>query len=169
MFPKTFIAPQNQPAKRAGTAPRAEWRKTVLSCATAIALLGATSANAEVTIGVILSLTGPAASLGKPAENTVKLWPETIGGEKTKVIVLNDNSDPTEAAKQAAKLITEEKVDVLVGSSITPSSKWQAATVRPWYRWVVVTPSSNPKKGHVPGPSKYLRPKHSRYSEPFKT
>lgn len=122
MFPKTFIAPQNQPAKRAGAAPRAEWRKTVLSCATAIALLGATSANAEVTIGVILSLTGPAASLGKPAENTVKLWPETIGGEKTKVIVLNDNSDPTEAAKQAAKLITEEKVDVLVGSSITPPS-----------------------------------------------
>lgn len=122
MFPKTFIEPQNKPAKRAGAAPRAELRKTVLSCATAIALLGATSANAEVTIGVILSLTGPAASLGKPAENTVKLWPETIGDEKTKVIVLNDNSDPTEAAKQAAKLITEEKVDVLVGSSITPPS-----------------------------------------------
>lgn len=122
MFQKTFTAHQTSPGQPAGAAPRAQWRKTLLSCATAAALLGATSANAEITVGVILSLTGPAASLGKPAENTVKLWPETIGGEKARVIVLNDNSDPTEAAKQAAKLINEEKVDVLVGSSITPPS-----------------------------------------------
>lgn len=122
MFPKTYIKPQASPDYAAGGPKRPVWRAAVLSCATAFALLGTASAKADVTVGVILSLTGPAASLGKPADNTVKLWPETIGGEKVRVIVLNDNSDPTEAAKQAAKLITEEKVDVLVGSSITPPS-----------------------------------------------
>lgn len=79
-------------------------------------------AQADVTVGVILSTTGPAASLGQPAENTVKLWPDSIAGEKLRVIVLNDASDPTEASRQASKLINEEKVDVIVGSSVTPPS-----------------------------------------------
>ncbi|MFZ6645916.1 ABC transporter substrate-binding protein [Undibacterium sp. TJN25] len=87
----------------------------------AVALL-AIPAHADINIGVILSLTGPAASLGKPAENTIKLWPDQIAGQKVHLIVLNDNSDPTEAAKQASRLITEDKVDVIVGPSLTPPS-----------------------------------------------
>lgn len=80
------------------------------------------AAHADITVGVILSLTGPAASLGKPAENTIRIWPDQIGGQKVRLVVLNDNSDATESAKQASKLITEEKVDVIVGPSITPPS-----------------------------------------------
>ena len=80
------------------------------------------SAHAELTVGVILSMTGPAASLGKPAENTVRIWPDQIGGQKVRLIFLNDNSDATEAAKQTSKLINDEKVDVIVGPSITPPS-----------------------------------------------
>ncbi len=82
----------------------------------------ATPARAELTVGVILSTTGPAASLGIPSDNTVKLWPDNIAGEKLRVIVLNDASDPTEASRQANKLINEENVDVIVGSSVTPPS-----------------------------------------------
>ena len=91
----------------------------------ALAFIGmglAGSAHADITVGVILSLTGPAASLGKPAENTVRVWPEQIGGQKVRLVMLNDNSDATEASKQASKLITEDKVDVIVGPSITPPS-----------------------------------------------
>jgi branched-chain amino acid transport system substrate-binding protein len=90
--------------------------------ALAINTLAFATAHADITVGVVLSLTGPAASLGKPAENTVKLWPEQIGGQKVRLVMLNDNSDSTEAAKQAAKLMSEEKVDVIVGSSVTPPS-----------------------------------------------
>lgn len=79
-------------------------------------------AQADITVGVILSTTGPAASLGQPAENTVRLWPDSIAGQKLKIISVNDNSDPTEAARQATKLITENSVDVIVGPSITPPS-----------------------------------------------
>lgn len=86
------------------------------------AALFASSALADIQVGVVLSLTGPAASLGIPENDTVKLWPATMAGEKVVVTVLNDNSDSTLAANNARKLATENKVDVLVGSSVTPPS-----------------------------------------------
>ena len=102
--------------------PRARWRTALSSVACLIACAGASPARADINIGVVLSLTGPGASLGIPENDTVKLWPQTMGGEKVVVTVLNDNSDPTAAATAARKLITENKVDVLVGSSVTPPS-----------------------------------------------
>ena len=96
--------------------------RALAALAASAALFAAAPARADLHIGVILSLTGPAASLGIPAENSVKLWPAEIGGQKVKVTVLNDNSDPTTAAKNATKLITEDGVDVIVGPSITPTS-----------------------------------------------
>jgi branched-chain amino acid transport system substrate-binding protein len=88
----------------------------------ALALASATvPAFAEVTIGVTLAATGPAASLGIPEKNTVALLPKTIGGETVKYIVLDDGSDPTAASKNARKLSTEDKADVIVGSSTTPT------------------------------------------------
>ena len=89
----------------------------------ALALAGAaTSAVAEITIGVTLSATGPAASLGIPEKNTVALMPKTMGGEAVKYVVLDDATDPTAASKNARKLVTEDKVDVIIGSSTTPTS-----------------------------------------------
>jgi branched-chain amino acid transport system substrate-binding protein len=89
----------------------------------ALALAGASaSAVAEVTIGVTLSATGPAASLGIPEKNTIALMPKTIGGETVKYVVLDDASDPTAASKNARKLTTEDKADVIIGSSTTPTS-----------------------------------------------
>ncbi len=93
----------------------------VLAAGLLLGLLAA-PALADVRIGVILSLTGPGASLGIPAEKTVKLWPGEIGGQKVVVTVLNDETDPTIAAKNAARLVNEDKVDVIVGPSLTPTS-----------------------------------------------
>ena len=96
--------------------------KMVAGVMLAATALLAGPAVADINIGVVLSLTGPGASLGIPENDTVKLWPATMGGEKVVVTVLNDNSDPTAAATAARKLITENKVDVLIGSSVTPPS-----------------------------------------------
>ena len=82
----------------------------------------ATSALADITVGVILSATGPAASLGIPEKNTVALMPASIGGQKVSYIVLDDATDPTAASKNARKLVTEDKVDVIIGSTTTPTS-----------------------------------------------
>jgi branched-chain amino acid transport system substrate-binding protein len=82
----------------------------------------ALAAQAQLRVGVILSLTGPGASLGIPAQNTVKLWPTEIAGQKVVLTVLNDETDPTVAAKNATRLLNEDKVDVIVGPSLTPTS-----------------------------------------------
>jgi branched-chain amino acid transport system substrate-binding protein len=89
----------------------------------ALSLAGAaTTAVADITIGVTLSATGPAASLGIPEKNTVAIMPTSMGGEKVKYVVLDDATDPTAASKNARKLVSEDKVDVIIGSSTTPTS-----------------------------------------------
>ena len=89
----------------------------------ALVLAGAaTSALADITVGVTLSTTGPAASLGIPEKNTLALLPASIGGQKVNYIVLDDATDPTAASKNARKLVTEDKVDVIIGSTTTPTS-----------------------------------------------
>src|SRR5262245_7647621 len=81
------------------------------------------TALADIKVGVTIAATGSAAALGVPARNTcTQLWPKEIAGEKLTVILLDDTSDPGAATTNARKLVTEENVDVLVGSSITPSS-----------------------------------------------
>jgi branched-chain amino acid transport system substrate-binding protein len=96
------------------------WRAGAAALAT-LALFSAPS-FAELRIGVVISTTGPYASLGIPAEMAVKLWPTEIAGEKLKVTVLNDNSDTSTTAKNTSKLITEDNIDVLVGAGSTPTT-----------------------------------------------
>ena len=90
--------------------------------ALAAALVAAALAHADVNVGVTLSATGPAASLGIPEKNTIALLPQTIGGQKINYIVLDDASDTTQAVSNTRKLITESKVDIVLGSTTTPNS-----------------------------------------------
>ncbi|MGD9833265.1 MAG: ABC transporter substrate-binding protein [Piscinibacter sp.] len=94
-----------------------------LLLAAALSMIGATgAAQAQIKVGVTVSATGPAASLGIPEKNTIDLMPKTIGGQKIEYIVLDDGSDTTKAVANTRKLITEDKVDVVLGSTITPNS-----------------------------------------------
>ena len=95
------------------------FKKHILALA---ATLAATLVHADVNVGVTLSATGPAASLGIPQKNTVALMPQTIGGQKINYIVLDDASDTTLAVSNTRKLITESKVDIVLGSTVTPNS-----------------------------------------------
>ncbi|HEY1610398.1 MAG TPA: ABC transporter substrate-binding protein [Paraburkholderia sp.] len=79
-------------------------------------------ALAQVKIGLVLSLTGPAASLGMPARDTAAMLPTEISGQQVQYIVLDDASDTTQAVKDTKKLIDEDHVDAIIGSSITPNS-----------------------------------------------
>lgn len=94
-------------------------RKLVVLAAAAAA---SGAALADITVGVTVSATGPAASLGIPEKNTISLMPKTIGGEKVNYIVLDDASDTTAAVTNVRKLITENKVDIVLGSTTTPNS-----------------------------------------------
>jgi branched-chain amino acid transport system substrate-binding protein len=82
-----------------------------------------TLAGADINVGVTLSATGPAASLGIPEKNTFEmLGSPTIAGQKVNFIILDDKTDTTEAVKNTRKLISEDKVDVIIGSTVTPNS-----------------------------------------------
>lgn len=82
----------------------------------------AAPALADVTIGVTVSSTGSGAALGIPLKNSVELWPAEVGGEKLKVIVLDDAGDPSIATTNARRFVNDDKVDVIVGSALTPAS-----------------------------------------------
>ncbi|BCO27472.1 hypothetical protein MIZ03_2360 [Rhodoferax lithotrophicus] len=88
--------------------------------ATAVTALATGAAMAEITIGISLPLTGPASGLGIPMGKQIKLWPTEIAGEKLKVIVLDDATDPTNGVKNAKRFVTEDKADIIMGSAATP-------------------------------------------------
>lgn len=90
--------------------------------AAAALALASSMALADINVGVTVSATGPAASLGIPERNTFALLPTTIAGQKVNYIVLDDASDTTAAVRNARRFVTEDKVDVVIGSTITPNS-----------------------------------------------
>ena len=94
--------------------------KFVKSLIATAALAVSGTALADLTIGISLPLTGPASGLGIPVNNQLKLWPATIAGEKLKVIVLDDATDPTTGVKNAKRFVTDDKADVIIGSVATP-------------------------------------------------
>lgn len=81
-----------------------------------------TTAQADITVGVTISATGPAASLGIPEKNTIAMMPTSIGNEKVRYVLLDDASDPSTAVKNARKFASEEKADLIIGSSTVPTS-----------------------------------------------
>jgi branched-chain amino acid transport system substrate-binding protein len=93
-------------------------KKTML--ALAITAVTSTAALAEIKIGVSLSLTGPGSGLGTPMQKQLQLFPKTIGGEKITVILLDDASDPGKGSANARRFVTEDKVDIIFGSCLTP-------------------------------------------------
>jgi branched-chain amino acid transport system substrate-binding protein len=97
-------------------------KKASFQLALLAALLGSGSSWAQIKIGVVVSATGPAASLGIPEKNTFALMPKEVGGKKVEYIILDDASDTTTAVKDTRKLITEDNVDLIIGSTVTPNS-----------------------------------------------
>lgn len=122
-----FRHPAHEPDNR--YALRSVWRlamtKTKQWVRTGIAMAlmcGASAAIAQVKIGVTLSTTGPAASLGIPEKNTIALLPKEIGGKTVQYIILDDASDTGKAVQNTRKLIDEDHVDAIIGSTVTPNS-----------------------------------------------
>jgi branched-chain amino acid transport system substrate-binding protein len=86
----------------------------------AAALLASAAAMAQINVGISLSLTGPGSGLGIPMQNQFKTWPQTIAGEKVNLIILDDASDPGKGVSNARRFLTEDKVDLIIGSCLTP-------------------------------------------------
>jgi branched-chain amino acid transport system substrate-binding protein len=90
------------------------------AAALALPALSACAQTSEITIGISISTTGPAAALGIPERNALEFVPKEIGGVPLKIIVLDDGGDPTNATTNARRFVTESKADVIMGSATTP-------------------------------------------------
>ena len=100
-------------------------RRAALVAAAASLALPAAAVAADLKVGVNVALSGPNSSLGIPYSKGMQAalaYKGEIAGRKIQLIVLDDASDPAAAARNARKLVEEDKVDVLMGSSGVPSS-----------------------------------------------
>lgn len=104
--------------------PRRAAVRVGLACAgvLGVSVLLSGTARADIRIGVTVSVTGSQASLGLPEKNAITLLPHEIAGEKIEAIVLDDASDTTRAVTNTRKLMSESKVDLIIGSSTTPNT-----------------------------------------------
>ena len=93
-----------------------------VSAAALVTAFASTAALAQITVGVSIGATGPGASLGIHYKNAFDLMPSTAGGQPVKFIILENASDATNAARNARKLATEDKVDILMGSNGVPQT-----------------------------------------------
>lgn len=102
--------------------------KSLIRCAVAAAVSAGCAVGAlaaDLKVGLSVSLSGPNSSLGVPYSKGMQAalaYKGEVGGRKIQLIVLDDASDPTTAGRNARKLVEEEKVDVLMGTSGVPAA-----------------------------------------------
>ncbi len=112
--------------------------------------------HAEITVGATLTITGPASSLGIPMRQGLELWPAEIAGEKVNLVILDDGGDPSQATRNARKFVTENKVDLLLGSNTTPTAMavttiaQEAKTPHFAYAPIPLDPAKSPYSFDVP-------------------
>jgi branched-chain amino acid transport system substrate-binding protein len=85
-------------------------------------ILGASAmAQAQIKIGAILSISGPAAAMGVGYKGAFDFFPTEIAGQKVEYIVRDDATDANTAFTIAQKMISEDHVDAFIGPSLTAS------------------------------------------------
>jgi len=98
-------------------------RLAVLAALSLLATNHPAAAAEEVTVGALLSVTGPAAFLGAPEARTLEMLTEQVnarGGiasHRVKLIVKDTGGSPEKAVSFARQLIDEEKVFAILGPS----------------------------------------------------
>lgn len=127
-------------------------RKTLVALSgAAFAVAAAAAADAaEIKVGFVTSQSGPVSSIGIPYDHGIKAGLAhiaEISGHKITLVPLDDASDPSTAAKNARKLVEEDKVDILIGTAGAPGSLAMAAVSRESKTPLIVIANAN-----LPGP-----------------
>lgn len=94
-------------------------------CAGLMVLVGSTQVFAQVKIGSVLSVTGPASFLGDPEKKTLELYVEQINanggvnGQKLELVIYDDGADANKARTFATRLVEQDGIAAMVGGSTT--------------------------------------------------
>ena len=103
------------------------FRPTLMFAVTAL-FACALPAQAEIKIGSVLSVTGPASFLGDPEKKTIEMYVADINakgginGQQIKLVVYDDGGDPNQARTFGTRLIEEDKIDALLAGSTTATT-----------------------------------------------
>jgi branched-chain amino acid transport system substrate-binding protein len=85
-------------------------------------------ASAQVKIGAVLSVTGPASFLGDPEKKTLEMYVAEINekggvnGQKLQLVIYDDGGDANNARTFATRLVEEDKVIAMIGGTTTGST-----------------------------------------------
>jgi len=93
------------------------------------ALLASTAlAQAQIKVGAVLSVIGPASFLGDPEKKTLEMYVADINakggiaGKKIELVIYDDGGDPNQARTFGTRLIEQDKVDALLAGSTTATT-----------------------------------------------
>jgi branched-chain amino acid transport system substrate-binding protein len=117
----------------------------VTTAAAVLATTLAVDAQSPIRIGASLSLTGTYAKLGKNQHEGYQLCLKDLNakggllGRKLELVVYDDQSMPPTGVRLYEKLITEDKVDVVMGPYSSPITE-AVANVTEKYKKIMVTP-----------------------------
>ena len=82
-------------------------------------------ASAQIKIGAVLSVTGPASFLGDPEKKTLEMYVDAINakggvnGQKLELVIYDDGGDANNARTFATRLVEEDKIAAMVGGTTT--------------------------------------------------
>jgi branched-chain amino acid transport system substrate-binding protein len=99
-----------------------------LGCGLVVLLAGASHVSAQIKIGSVLSVTGPASFLGDPEKKTLEMYVDEINakggvnGQKLALTVYDDGGDANNARTFATRLVEDDKIAAMVGGTTTGST-----------------------------------------------
>jgi len=138
-----------------------------LLASTALLLAVPQSARADILIGFVTGLSGPVSSIGIPNGKGIAAGQAYVGevqGEKLRVIQLDDGSDPTASARNARKLVEQEKVDILIGTSGAPQTLAMATAAIEMKIPMIAVSRLRPYRPAMADPGSCRRRSRRRYS-----
>ena len=137
-----------------------------VACSLAIMFAAGVGASAQIKIGAVLSVTGPASFLGDPEKKTLEMYVDDINakggvnGQKLQLVIYDDGGDANNARTFATRLVEEDKIDAMVGGTTTGSTMAMIPVfeeaqipfislaggiqiVEPVHKWVFKTPHTD--------------------------
>ncbi len=121
---------------------------SVLLAASLFATSTLAQTQAPIRIGASLSLTGTYAALGQNQQRGYQLCAKHVNekggvlGRKVEFVFYDDQSEPATAVRLYEKLITQDKVDVVIGPYSSPITE-AAANVNEKYKMPMVAPGAS--------------------------
>lgn len=103
-----------------------------------------------IKVGVIAPLSGDAKTFGESVKNGVELAVSElkdgkVGDFKIQLVTGDDRNDPKEATNLATKMITEDKVNAIIGA-VTSKCSIPVSEIAQQYKVLMISPTSTAEK-----------------------